>query len=577
MAARLTAYIVALIVGTTFIAGLIVGAQRDDEGPVDVMVVNGRVYTADGQGTMAEAVAIQGNKIIRVGTSSEIRRLRRAQTVVIDAKGGAVMPGFIDGHAHLLSGALSASQVDLLHARTLVEIQDTVRLWAATHADQQWVAGRGWSYTPFAGALPTRQQLDEIVPDRPAYLTARDGHTGWANTAALELAGITRRTRNPLDGVVVKDPKTGEPTGVLKEAAMGLVTSLMPQPSRADQLSALRAATIELHRRGVTGVHNTSSSAAELGLYDELRRDGALSVRVYSALSLGTDASAAELAAFDELRTTYADDPLLKAGAVKIVVDGAIESQTAALLAPYAGKTASSGEARFTATTLNRIVAELDRRGWQIMIHAAGDRAVRMALDAYRYAAEVNAVPARERRHRIEHVETIDPADVARFGALRITASMQPAVGLPDANQLAFWTTTLGGERAARAWPYGSIARSGSRLLFGSDWPMGTLDPILGLHVAVNRTAPDGEPADGWNASERVRLQDAIDAYTRNAAWASFDEHRKGTLARDMLADVVVLTKDIFALPPHRVTEAEVAVTIFDGKVVFQRTAETDD
>ena len=577
MATRLTAYIVALIVGTTFIAGLIVGAQRDDEGPVDVMVVNGRVYTADGKGTMAEAVAIQGNKILRVGTTSEIRRLRRAQTVVIDAKGGAVMPGFIDGHAHFLSGALSLSQLNLLDARTLPEIQESVRLWAATHANQPWVAGRGWSYEPFPGGLPTRQMLDELVPDRPAYLTASDGHTGWANSAALQLAGITRRTRNPVNGVVVKDPRTGEPTGVLKEAAMGLVTTLMPNPSRAEQLSALRAATTEAHRRGITSVQNASGSAAELDLYGELRRDGDLSIRVYSALSLGSDLTADQLAEFEQLRTKYSDDPLLKTGAVKILADGAVESHTAALLEPYADKPGARGEARVSGPALNRLVAELDQRGWQIMIHAIGDRAIRMALDAYQHAAEINPTPARERRHRIEHIETIDPADVARFGALGVTASMQPSHGLPDQTLLAAWTANLGPERAARGWSYGSIARGGGRLLFGSDWPVVTLDPILGLQVAVNRTTPKGEPTDGWNAGERLLLQQAIDAYTRNAAWASFDEHRKGTLARDMLADVVVLSKDIFALPPRRLTEAEVTVTIFDGKVVFQRTVETDD
>jgi len=222
-------------------------------------------------------------------------------------------------------------------------------------------------------------------------------------------------------------------------------------------------------------------------------------------------------------------------------------------------------------------VADLDRRGWQVMIHAIGDRAVRMALDAFERAAEQNPVPAFGRRHRIEHIETIHPADIARFAKLGVVASMQPYHGLPDPTQMALWSANIGEDRASRGWVYGSIAKAGGIVAFGSDWPVVTMDPVLGLHVAVNRTTPDGEPTGGWLPGERLALRQAIDAYTRNAAWASFDEHRKGSLQRDMLADIVILSKDIFALPPGRLAETEVSVTIFDGKVVFQRSSETDN
>ncbi|MGQ0733608.1 MAG: amidohydrolase [Acidobacteriota bacterium] len=575
MAARLTAYLVAFIVGITLIAGLIVGAQRED-GPVDLIILNARVYTADGNGTMAEAVAVQGNKILVVGTNREVQRLRRPRTEVIDAQGGAVLPGFIDAHLHLLSGGLALSQISLLEARTLADIETTVREWAAAHPERAWVTGRGWFYGPFgANKLPTRQQLDALVPDRPAYLTSYDGHTGWANSRALAAAKITRRTPDPPDGIIVRDAR-GEATGALKEAAMALVTKVLPQPTREQQLAALQAAIGEAHRQGVTSVHTASGSADDLSLLDELRAAHKLDLRVYAALSAAPDIGKPELDAFDALRAKYPDDPLLKTGSIKLIADGVVEAMTAALLEPYATKPAVRGEARMDAATLNGLVAQLDERGWQVMVHAIGDRAVRMALDAFEAAARRGVDATRPRRHRIEHIETIDPADVPRFGALGVIASMQPYHSLPDPAG-GVWSTNLGPERTARAWMYGSIARAGGRLAFGSDWPVVSMNPMSGLFVAVNRTTFDGEPAGGWAPMERLPLPAAIDAYTRDAAWTSFDEHRKGSLQRDMLADLVVLEQDIFADAPASLKDASVAVTVFDGKIVYTRAANTTE
>jgi predicted amidohydrolase YtcJ len=576
MAARITAYLVALIVGTTFIAGLIVGAQRDDAGPVDLIVVNGRVYTADGQGTTAEAVAVQGNKILRVGTTREVQRLRRAQTIVVDAKGGTVLPGFNDAHAHLISGGLSLDAVDLVDARTVAQIEVAIRSWAESHPDRPWVTGRGWYYDPFAGGLPTRQLLDALVTDRPAYLVSYDGHTGWANSSALKLAGITRRTANPANGTIVKDARTGEPTGVLKEAAMQLMASVVPQPTREEQLAALRAAMTEEHRRGVTSVVDAGGSPQDLELYDELRREQELQLRVYAALSASGETNTAALDALDRVRQKYPDDPLFKAGAVKLMADGVVESHTAAMLEPYSNR-ATRGEPRIDEESLDRLVADLDKRGWQVLIHAIGDRAIRLALDAFEHVTTQGPAPAPGRRHRIEHIETIDPADVPRFAQLGVLASMQPYHGVPEPSLMSIWTGNIGEERAARGWSYGSLLRSKATVAFGSDWPVMTMDPLLGLHVAVNRTTPEGEPEGGWGPAERLSLSQAIDAYTRNAAWASFDEHRKGSLERDMLADIVILSKDIFALPTTRLSETEVVVTIFDGKVVYQKSTETDN
>ena len=570
MAARITAYLVACIVGVTLIAGLLVGAQRADDDAVDLIVINGKVYAGGGSEAMAEAVAIRGNKVVRVGSNRDIQRLRRAQTTIIDARGGAVMPGFNDAHAHFIGGGLSLDQINLLDATTLDQIKDTVRIWSEAHPERAWITGRGWYYQPFAGSLPTRQLLDTLVPDRPAYLVAYDGHTGWANSKALKLAGITRHTRSPKNGVIVKDRRTGEPTGALKEAAMALMTAA-PQPTTEDRIAAIRAGLVEAHRVGITSVQNAGGTAEDLELYDALRKRGELTLRVYQALSASGVIGEAELNTLAAVRERFGDDPLLKTGAVKLIADGVIESHTAAMLAPYNNQPNTSGDPRYTQEQLNKTVTLLDREGWQVMTHAIGDAAVRMTLDAYEAAVNANPAPERGRRHRVEHLETIDPADIPRFGKLGVIASMAPVHATPSPTPGDVWSTNIGAERAAHGWLWASIVKAGGRLAFGSDWPVMTLDPLMGLQVAVNRTTVEGLPEGGWLPAERLSLRKAIDAYTSDASWASYDEQRKGVLARDMLADLVVMSDDIFEGPTTRITEAYVVVTIVDGKVVYRR------
>ena len=568
MASRLTTLIVALIVGVTLIAGFIVGAQREDlNGPVDLIITNARVFSGT-NGKLAEAVAIRGNKILLVGSNRDVKRLRRVSTTMVDAHGAAVVPGFNDSHLHLLSGGLAFSELDLSGATTLEVVKASIADYAAAHGDREWIIGRGWIYDAFDG-LPTKQQLDALVPDRPAYLTAYDGHTGWANSRALKLAGITRKTRNPANGTIAKDQRTGEPTGALSEQAMDLMEQALPQPTRAEQLDALRHAIGEAHKFGVTSVQNASGSPDELDLYGTLRESGDLELRAYNALSVDPTITETDLDRLDAIRKKYPDDPLLKAGAIKLIVDGVVESHTAALLAPYAD-VASSGHPNYTPAQLNRLVTLLDRRGWQVLIHAIGDRGVRMALDAFEVAQAANPPPARGRRHRIEHIETIDPVDVPRFAKLGVIASMQPLHSNPAPELMRLWSKNLGPDRAARGWLYGSLLKSGARVAFGSDWPVVTLDPRLGLHVATTRTSPEGLPDGGWLPEERLTLEQALDAYTAGAAFASFDEQRKGTLAPGMLADLVVLTSDIFA-PDAKLLDAQVALTIFDGRVVYDR------
>ena len=573
MAARLTAYVVVGIVAATLIAGLI--AQRDDtDGPVDIIIHNAKVYTAGTNGTMAEAVAIRGNQILRVGSEREVTRLRKPQTTMIDAKGAAVLPGFNDAHVHFIDGGLGLERIDLADAVTVDEVQSRIRTWASNHADASWVLGRGWYYEPFPGGLPTRQQLDTVVSDRPAQIISYDGHTSWVNTRALRLARITKKTPNPPGGVIVKDPRTGEPTGVLKEAAMALVGDHVPKTTRGDRAAALRSAIGEAQRNGVTSVQNASGDAVDFELYAEARRDGDLGVRMYAALSAPAGLTESSIADLDVIAKRYPDDPVFKAGAIKIMLDGVIEARTAAMLAPYADDT-DSGTPAIDPDELNRIVRVLDRGGWQIMTHASGDRAVNMALTAYEHAVRSNPLPDRGRRHRIEHIETVDTADLPRFGALGVVASMQPYLGNPSDSEIDVWFKHVGPERSSRAWPYNSIAAGAGRLTFGSDWPGVPLNPIFGLHTAVTRTTPEGTPEGGWYPGERLALKTAIDAYTSGAAWASFDEQRKGSLAAGMLADLVVLSEDIFEAPASRLASTRVDVTIFDGRIVYRRTGAT--
>jgi predicted amidohydrolase YtcJ len=554
MAARLAAFLVVAIVGTTLIAGLIVGAQRDDNsGPVDLIIHNAKVYAADDLGSTAEAVAIRGNKILKVGSEREVMRYRRPQTTVIDAHHGAVLPGFDDAHVSLVAGGLARDGVRLDDAATLEDIEAQITGWIETRPEAAWVTGGGWSYDAFADQ-PTRTQLDAIVSDRPARLLSGDGQSLWVNTKALQAARITRKTPNPKDGVIVRD-RRGEATGLLKGAAMAIVDRLVPPPTREERARALERAIADAARHGITSVQDLGAAAGDLDLYDAARDAGTLSLRVYAAVP----AARTTAEDFDAIAKRYPDDPLLKTGLATIVLDGSVESQTAAMLAPYEPKGAGDGVLQVSGAELERLVSTLDSRGWQIAIDANGDKSVRMALDAYAGVAK-RADSTRPARHRIEGLSVIDPEDVPRFGSLGIVASLQPMHA--TLGGLVNWSEHLGPERVPFGWAARSLSAAGAHLAFGSDSPVLPLDPLGALRAAVRR--PD------IHASEQLTLKSAINAWTSGAAWASFDEHRKGTLKPGMLADLVILSTDILA-GPKQLDTAEVVLTVFDGKVVYKR------
>ena len=562
---RRSAVLSIAMAGVTFLSLRLVAQRGTDAAPADLLILNGKVYSA---GVVLEAMAIRGKTIVGVGRAQDLERFRGPRTDVIDARGRAVVPGFNDSHVHFLSGGLGLCDLDLAGVASLREAQDKIRVFAQTKPDEPWVRGRGWLYSAFPGGLPTKEQLNEVVPDRPAVMVAYDGHTTWVNSKALQVAGITKATPDPANGIIAKDPKTGEPTGVLKESAQSLLNRVVPRPTDDDRRSALRAAVREANRLGVTSIQNASGSADELKLYADAKAAGDLEVRTYAALSISPGFSDADADRFDAVRTLYGDDPVFRTGIVKIMADGVIESRTAGMLAPYAGVT-TSGSPNYSAVELDRIIAMMDKRGWQIQVHAIGDRTIRMTLDAFARAIAANPAPPRGRRHRIEHIETIDAADIPRFGSLGVIASQQPMhVVLGDMNSLkpsGPWPDNLGPERASRAWNWKSIRDAGGRVTFGSDWAVAPLDPLQGIWVVTTRLTPPGM------RDQRLPIALAIDGYTAWPAYASFDEQRKGTLVPGMLADVVVLSRDIFAQPPATATDVVVDVTIFDGRVVYRR------
>jgi len=550
-------------------AAALARAQGKVVEPADFIVVHGRVYTEDAKQPWAKAVAIRKGKIVAVGEDAPIERMRGMGTKVINAGGKLVLPGFTDCHIHILDGALSLGRVNLEGAKDVAEIQQRLREYAAQHPGNDWILGRGWDYDMFGQeTLPHKKYLDEIFPYRPVFLDGYDGHTYWANSKALELAGIKRETPNPPNGEIVRDPGTGEATGALKEDAGGLVANLIPKPSREDQLLALRAGMKWANAHGITRVHSASGDFEILDLFDQMRRRGDLTVRMYVAYSPNPpELRPQDSEAVENARKKFHDD-WIDAGAVKFFMDGVIESHTAAMLEPYSDNPSLKGSLFWDPAKYKSAVVELDKRGFQIFTQAIGDLAVRTTLDAYEEAdARKHKL---ERRARIEHIETISAADIPRFGKLRVIASMQPLHADPNADTLNVWARNVGPERALRAWAWKSIADAGGRLAFGSDWPIVTLDPWAGVQSAVTRQTVEGKPEAGFVPEQRLTVEQAIEGYTLGAAYAGRREKTEGSLEVGKQADLIIVSQNVFDVPARKIAATKVVTTIVGGRIVYQ-------
>ena len=537
--------------------------------PADIIVIHGRVYTENPQLPWAQAVAIHRGKIVAVGDDPVIERMRGVGTKVINAGGKLVLPGFVDCHIHFIDGSLSLGRVNLEGAKDPSDIQKRLREYAAEHPGDDWILGRGWNFAMFGPeALPHKKYLDEIFPNRPVFLEGYDGHTYWANSKALAMAGIVRETPDPPNGTIVRDPKTGEATGALKESAENLVSKIIPKPSRAEQLLALRAGMKWANEHGITRVHSAGGDFEVLDLFDEMRQRGDLTLRMYIAYFLNPpELRPQDLDAIERAHKKFHND-WIDAGAVKFMVDGVVESHTAAMFEPYADDPSLKGKLFWDPAKYKAAVAELDKRGLQLFTHAIGDYGVRTALDAYENAETRNH--GRDRRPRIEHIETIAPSDIPRFGKLGVIASMQPLHSYPDADTLDVWARNAGPDRASRAWAWKSIADAGGRLAFGSDWPVVTLNPWEGVQTAVTRQTSEGKPEAGFVPEQRLTVAQVIDGYTLGAAFASRREKSEGSLEVGKLADLIILSQNIFDVEPRKIGATKVVTTIVGGRIVYQ-------
>jgi len=540
--------------------------------PADILIVHAKVYTLDPQKPWAQAIAIRRGKIQAVGRDEEVERYRGIGTKRIDAGGKLVLPGFTDCHIHFLDGSLNLGRADLEGAKDPAEIQERLRAYAAKHPDDAWILGHGWNYAMFGQEiLPHKKYLDGLFPERPVFLDGYDGHTYWANSKAMFLAGIGKETPNPPNGEIVHDPQTGEPTGALKESAGELVEKVIPKPDRVAKLRALRSGLKWANQNGLTRVHSAGQDFPELDLFDELRQEKQLSVRFYIAYFQDPpELRKQDIEVMEAARKKYHDE-WIDVGVVKFMLDGVVESHTAAFLEPYSDDPSANGPLFWDPAKYQSAVAEMDKRGFQIFTHAIGDKAIRTAFDAYEFTEKKNH--DKNRRPRIEHIEDINSADISRFGGLGVIASMQPLHSYPDNDTLDVWARNVGPERASRAWVWKSISEAGGRLAFGSDWPVVTLNPWQGIQTAVTRQTAEGTPKEGFVPSQRLSVAQAVEGYTLGAAYAGRREKTEGSLMVDKVADVIMVDRNIFEIDPHTIGGTKVVTTIVGGKIVYEADA----
>jgi predicted amidohydrolase YtcJ len=531
----------------------------------DLLVTNGRIWTVDPDRPEAEALAVIGTRIVAVGSRAEIEAWRGPKTEVIDAEGRRIVPGFDDAHVHFFEGSAKLSQVQLKDARSPQELARRIAAHAKTLPEGEWVLGGTWDDQAFERPrLPTRQDLDALTPDTPVFVDRYDGHMALANSLALELAGVTAATADPAGGEVVRDA-SGEPTGILKDAAMGLVYRVVPPPSRESRLRTIRAGLRHAASLGVTSVQDMNPQYADVAAYAELAERGELTLRVYAAPLETQWEDQAKLG----LRRAFGS-PWLRLGALKGYADGSLGSTTACFFEPYLDDPTTSGllsdEMQPLSAIRDRLV-EADAAGLQLCIHAIGDRAISMVLDLFADVRKANG--ARDRRFRIEHAQHMTPADFARFAKLGVIASVQPYHAIDDGR----WAESrIGPERAKTTYAFRRFLDAGVRLALGTDWYVAPLDPMQTLYAAVTRATLDGKHPGGWVPDQRITLREAIAAYTMGSAYAEFQEQDKGSLTPGKLADFVVLGEDLFAIPPERIREVKVETTVVGGRVVYRRT-----
>jgi predicted amidohydrolase YtcJ len=536
----------------------------------DKILVNGRIWTGDPARPWAEAAAVRDGRILAVGAAAGIRKMAGPATEVLDAGGGLVLPGFIDSHVHFVNGGFSVMSVQLRDAGSKSEFVRRIADKAKSLPKGEWVLNGEWDHQLFDPVeLPRREWIDAVTPDHPVCVNRLDGHMILANSLALKLGGVTKATPVPPGGEIVKDPATGEPTGILKDAAMDLVYSRIPDPSPAQTRRAAEAAMSAAAEKGVTSVHDVSGEAG-FPVYQDLLREGKLATRISFYVPIAGSSPILALG----LKPGFGNDRLKFLG-LKGFADGSLGSSTAYFFEPYADDPRTSGLLHgqmFPAGIMEQRVLAADKAGVQVAIHAIGDRANAIILDIFEKAAAahdpVGAAGPRDRRFRIEHAQHLRTEDVARFGRLKVIASVQPYHLIDDGR----WAEKkIGAARVKMTYPFKALRDAGATLAFGSDWPVAPMDPVMGIYAAVTRRTLDEKNPGGWVPEQKIPLEDALKGFTANGAFAEFAEADKGTIAPGRLADFVVLDRDLFRIPAEEIRNAKVRLTIVGGEVVFRR------
>lgn len=524
--------------------------------------INGKVYTVNVKQPLAQAVLIEGNKIIFVGSNEEAKKLIDKSTEVIDLQGKLMLPGFIDDHVHFTSGGFYLQGIDLRPAKSTAELRAILKKYAEKHKGK-WITGGNWDHEAWeVKDLPTKEMIDDITPNTPVFVDRFDGHMALANSFALKLAKITKDTPSPEGGLIVKDPKTGEPTGILKDNAMSLIYSIIPSATEQETYNAAITALNHAKELGVTSVQDITYSQ-DLAVYKKLDKEGKLTCRIYTRMPI----SEYQKLVKDNIKVGSGSDKL-KLGSLKAFADGSLGSSTAWFFEPYHQDTTTVGLPMdiITDGSLRKWALDADRNGLQLSVHAIGDRANNYMLNLFKEIIETN--PKWDRRFRIEHAQHVRFEDIPRFAELGVIASVQPYHCIDDG----VWAEKrIGPERIKYTYPFRIFLDNSVMLCFGTDWTVAPLNPLLGIYAAVTRRTLDDKNPDGWIPDQKISVEEAIKCYTINSAYAAFEENVKGSIEVGKLADLVVLSDDILTIDPVRIKDVIVEMTVFDGKVIYKK------
>lgn len=523
--------------------------------------VNGKIYTVNEAQPFAQSIIVEGNKIIFVGSNDGAKKLLDTSTQIIDLNGKLMLPGFNDNHVHFISGGFYLLGIDLRPATSTTEFKNILKTYSEKFP-AKWITGGYWDHEKWETKdLPTKEMIDEVVSNQPVFVDRLDGHMAVANSYALNLAGITKDTQSPEGGLIVKDPLTGDPTGVLKDNAMSLITKLIPDPTPEENYTALLASLEEAKRLGITSVQDITYQAS-LDAFQKAKNEGKLSCRIFTRWPIADCKNHVD----NNIKIGFGDD-IIKMGSLKAFADGSLGSSTAWFFEKYNQDTTTFGLPMdiITDGSLEKWSLDADKNHLQLSVHAIGDRANSYMLDLYEKI--INENPKWDRRFRIEHSQHVRSEDINRFAELGVIASVQPYHCIDDG----VWAEKrIGPERIKYTYPFKSFLDAGVKLCFGTDWYVAPLNPLLGIYAAVTRRTLDEKNPDGWIPGQKISVEEAIKCYTLNSAYASFEENIKGSIEVGKLADLIILSDDILSIDPVKIKDAKVELTVFDGKIIYQ-------